>query len=388
MALDKSFEFVTSEKIVFGNGSIAQVKESAQEFGQKVLLVCGSGSVPMDKLINFLDEGDLAYEIFRVEGEPNISTIEDGLSRAKSSGSTFVIGYGGGSVLDTAKAISAMMTNPGEVMEYLEVIGGGKKIVNLPAPMIAIPTTAGTGTEVTRNAVIASEVHHVKVSMRSPLMIPKLAIIDPELTITMPPSVTASTGMDALTQVFEGYVSNKANPMTDALAKEGILRGSRALLNAYQNGNDMRSRYDMSLTSLFGGIVLGNSGLGAVHGFAGPIGGMFNAPHGAICASLLPAVMKFNALEISRRADMALVQKKYVEIAQWITGKPDASLDEGIAWIENLAKQLNIPGLKAIGIKKEDFGSIIEKASVSSSMRKNPVKLETDTLLQILEEAY
>jgi alcohol dehydrogenase class IV len=388
MALDKSFEFVTSEKIVFGNGSLAQVKDAAQEFGRKVLLVCGSGSVPTDNLINFLEEGDLSYEIFRVEGEPNISTIEDGLSRAKSSGSTFVIGYGGGSVLDAAKAISAMMTNQGELMDYLEVIGRGKKITNSPAPMIAIPTTAGTGTEVTRNAVIASEVHHVKVSMRSPLMIPKLAIVDPELTMTMPPSVTASTGMDALTQVIEGYVSNKANPMTDALAKEGILRGSRALLTAYQNGSDLHARYDMSLTSLFGGLVLGNSGLGAVHGFAGPIGGMFNAPHGAICASLLPAVMKFNALEISRRGDMDVVQKKFAEIAQWITGKPNASINEGIVWIENLARQLNIPGLKAIGIKRSNFGSIIEKASISSSMQKNPVKLDTDTLLRILEEAY
>ncbi|HAF47618.1 MAG TPA: alcohol dehydrogenase [Anaerolineaceae bacterium] len=388
MALGKNFEFVTSEKIVFGNGTLVQVKESAKEFGRKVLLVCGSGSVPTHNLINFLEEGDLSYEIFRVEGEPNISTIEDGLSRAKSSGSTFVIGYGGGSVLDAAKAISAMMTNQGELMDYLEVIGRGKKITNSPAPMIAIPTTAGTGTEVTRNAVITSEVHHVKVSIRSPLMIPKLAIVDPELTMTMPPSVTASTGMDALTQVIEGYVSNKANPMTDALAKEGILRGSRALLNAFQNGSDLQARYDMSLTSLFGGLVLGNSGLGAVHGFAGPIGGMFNAPHGAICASLLPAVMKFNALEISQRGDMEVVQKKFVEIAQWITGKPNASINEGIVWIENLARQLNIPGLKATGIKRSDFGSIIEKASISSSMQKNPVKLDTDTLLRILEEAY
>jgi alcohol dehydrogenase class IV len=281
-----------------------------------------------------------------------------------------------------------MMTNPGEVMEYLEVIGGGKKIVNSPAPMIAIPTTAGTGTEVTRNAVIASEANHVKVSMRSPLMIPKIAIIDPELTKTMPPSVTASTGMDAITQVIEGYVSNKANPMTDALAREGIIRGSKALLSAYQNSSDSQARYDMSLTSLFGGLVLGNSGLGAVHGFAGPIGGMFNAPHGAICASLLPAVMKFNALEVFQRGDMDVVQKKFTEIAQWITGKSNATIDEGISWIENLARQLNIPGLKAIGIKKSDFGSIIEKASISSSMQKNPVKLDTDTLLRILEEAY
>jgi len=144
----------------------------------------------------------------------------------------------------------------------------------------------------------------------------------------------------------------------------------------------------MSLTSLFGGLVLGNSGLGAVHGFAGPIGGMFHAPHGVICASLLPSVMKYNALEISNRAGMEAIQKKFNEIGQWVTGKPDASVEDGIAWIEDLAKKLEIPGLREIGIKKSNFASIIEKASVASSMQKNPVKLDTETLKLILEAAY
>ena len=388
MALEKDFEFVSSDRIIFGNGCIVKVKEAAQDFGRKALLVCGSGSVPLDNLVNILKEGEITFEIFRVENEPDISGIDAGISKAKSTGCTFVIGYGGGSVMDSAKAISAMMTNPGVLMDYFEVIGGGRKIVNSTAPMIAIPTTAGTGTEVTRNAVIASSEHNVKVSMRSPLMVPRVAIVDPELTITMPPSVTASTGMDALTQVIEGFVSNKANPMTDALAKEGIIRGSRALLRAYQNGRDLQARYDMSLTSLFGGLVLGNSGLGAVHGFAGPIGGMFHAPHGVICASLLPSVMKYNALEISNRAGMEAIQKKFNEIGQWVTGKPDASVEDGIAWIEDLAKKLEIPGLREIGIKKSNFASIIEKASVASSMQKNPVKLDTETLKLILEAAY
>ncbi|MDY6846371.1 MAG: iron-containing alcohol dehydrogenase, partial [Chloroflexota bacterium] len=207
-------------------------------------------------------------------------------------------------------------------------------------------------------------------------------------TITMPPSVTASTGMDALTQVIEGYVSNKSNPMTDALAKEGIIRGSRALLRAYQNGKDRQARYDMALTSMFGGLVLGNSGLGAVHGFAGPIGGMFHASHGVICASLLPYVMKYNALELSKRAGMEGIQKKFKEIGQWVTGEPDASIEDGIVWIEDLAQHLEIPGLRGIGIKKSDFKTIIEKASVASSMQKNPVKLDEETLKLILEEAY
>jgi alcohol dehydrogenase class IV len=388
MAQYPAFEFITSDRIIFGNGSLEKIKNIAPEFGDKALLVCGSGSVPMEKLLAFLQEVGVSSVVFRVEQEPDIPTIKSGLTMAKSSNCRFVIGYGGGSVLDSAKAISALMTNSGDITDYLEVIGGGQKITHTPAPMIAVPTTAGTGTEVTKNAVISSLEHNVKVSMRSPLMIPKVAIVDPHLTMSMPPSVTASTGMDALTQVIEGYVSSKSNPMTDALAQEGIKRGSHALLVAYQNGHDQQARYDMALTSLFGGLVLGNSGLGAVHGFAGPIGGMFHVPHGVICASLLPFVMKFNAIELSELNGMESVTKKYHDIARWVTGDKDASIEDGVAWIENLANQLKIPGLQEIGIKKSDFPGIIEKSIVSSSMQKNPILLEESVLSQILEAAF
>lgn len=388
MELNTVFEFVTADRIVFGNGAVEKIKSIAQKFGRHALLVCGSGSVPIERISSKLREAGISFDLFRVEIEPEIDIIESGLSLAVASKCEFVIGYGGGSVLDTAKAISALMTNDGDVMDYLEVIGGGKKIENPAAPMIALPTTAGTGTEVTRNAVISSTEHHVKVSMRSPLMIPTVAIIDPELTVTMPPSVTASTGMDALTQVIEGYVSNKANPMTDALAKEGIQRGSRSLLQAYQNGKDLQARYDMALTSLFGGLVLGNSGLGAVHGFAGPIGGMFNAPHGSICASLLPSVMKYNAIELSKLDGVQDIQSKYEDIAKWVTGDPQAGIEDGIQWIEYLAREMNIPGLKEIGIKQDDFNRIIQKSMEASSMKNNPVKLSEKNLLKILEESY
>jgi len=388
MEISTVFEFVISDRIVFGYGAINRIKSTAQAFGKKAFLVCGSGSVPEDKISRILDEVDISFTLFRVEHEPDILSIQSGLSIAKSSNCDFVIGYGGGSVLDTAKAISALMTNPGDLTTYLEVIGDGKKIQNPAAPMIAVPTTAGTGTEVTRNAVITSPEHHVKVSMRSPMMIPRVAIVDPELSITMPASVTASTGMDALTQVIEGYVTNKANPITDVLAREGIIRGSRSLQKAYQNGKDLQARYDMALTSLFGGMVLGNSGLGAVHGFAGPIGGMFNAPHGVVCASLLPHVMKYNAVELSKLEGKQDIQSKYKDIAEWVTGDQDADIEDGIAWIKNLAFQLEIPGLKEIGISKYDFDRIIEKSKVSSSMQKNPITLKDSTLADILEAAF
>lgn len=388
MGLSMNFEFATADRIIFGQGTLRKVREIAPGFGEKALIVCGSGSVPLDPVLEPLAAAGVAWEVFRVGHEPDICTIEAGLAQAKSAGCAFVIGFGGGSALDSAKAISALLTNSEPLMRYLEVIGEGKKIAHRAAPMIALPTTAGTGTEVTRNAVIASPEHHVKVSMRSPLMIPAVAIVDPELTYSMPASVTASTGMDALTQVIEAYVSNKANLMTDVIAREGIQRGARSLLAAYQDGGNQAAREGMALTSLFGGLALANGGLGAVHGFAGPIGGMFSAPHGAICASLLPYVMKYNVQALQSMPEMAQVSARYGEVACWLTGNPEATVAEGVAWVETLAKRLQIPGLHAIGIEKADFPRIIEKSKAASSMQKNPVRLDEKALEAILTEAY
>lgn len=382
------FEFATSNRIIFGKGSLSRVQEIAPDFGKNALIIGGSGSVPLDGLLAILDGIKIKYKIFRVEKEPNVSKIQTGLELARTAQCDFVIAYGGGSVIDAGKAVAALMTNPDDLMNYLEVIGRGQKIPNQAAPMIALPTTAGTGAEVTRNAVISSPDYHVKVSMRSPKMIPTVAIVDPVLTHSMPPSVTASTGMDALTQVIEAYTSRKANPITDVIAREGIIRGSRSLLTAYQNGEDNEAREDMALTSLFGGLALANGGLGAVHGFAGPIGGMFDAPHGEVCASLLPFVMKANVEAITQKANMDALLDRYQEIASILTGDPQASIEDGVEWVSELAANLNIPGLHEMGIKKEDFPQIIEKSQAASSMKKNPVMLDEATLESILEEAY
>lgn len=382
------FEFATAGRIFFGIGALRRLIDLFPEMGMRGFVLRGGGSVSMDPLYQILDQAGVHTEFFQISGEPDVPTIQAGLEQARQAGSDFVVGYGGGSVIDSAKAVAALMTNPGSLMDYLEVIGRGQKIKNKPLPLIAVPTTAGTGSEVTRNAVIASPEHKVKVSMRSPMMIPEVAIVDPEMTVSMPPEVTASTGMDALTQVIEAYVSKKANPMTDMIAREGIKRGARSLLAAYQDGNDLSAREDMALCSLYGGLALANGGLGAVHGFAGPIGGMFNAPHGAICASLLPYVMKsnINALELEEASEE--IRQRYVEIAKILTADPEAGVSDGVAWLAELAEQLNIPGLGAMGIEPSDFDQIIKKAKVSSSMQKNPVKL-TDALLHaILEKAY
>ncbi len=388
MGLNMSFEFASPNRIIFGEGSLSKVSEIAPEFGRKALIVTGKGSVPLDNLLSYLDSAGVGWEVFRISREPDVPLIQAGVAQGKVIECNLIIGFGGGSSLDSAKAIAALMTNPGNLLDYLEVIGEGKKIPDPPTPMIAIPTTAGTGTEVTRNAVIASPEHHVKVSMRSLMMIPTVAIVDPELTYTMPPSVTASTGMDALIQVIEAYVSNRANPMTDIISKEGIRLGARSLLAAYRDGENRDARRDMALTSLFGGLALANGGLGAVHGFAGPIGGMFNAPHGAICASLIPYVMKYNVKALEAYAGGEAVRMRYAEIAQWLTGDVDAEIEDGVAWIAELAETIHIPGLRAFGIEKSDFQRIVEKASVSSSMQKNPIKLDESTLESILNEAY
>jgi len=211
--------------------------------------------------------------IFSVDGEPSLSTIREGVALAKTERCDFVVGFGGGSAIDAGKAIAAMLTNPGDVLDYLEIIGQGKVLKSNSAPFLAIPTTAGTGSEVTRNAVLASPEHRLKVSLRSPYLQPRIALVDPELALELPAALTATTGLDALTQLIEAYVSCRANPMTDALCAEGIRRAARSLRRACDDGHNLAAREDMALASLLSGIALANAGLGAVHGFAGPIAG-------------------------------------------------------------------------------------------------------------------
>lgn len=381
------FEFATAGRILFGAGVLKKLKSLLPQLGTRCFILTGSGSVPLDPLLAVMNQASFEFVTFRIQGEPDALTVQKGLEKAREAGCDCIVGFGGGSVIDTAKAIAALMTNPGSLMDYLEVVGRGQKIQNQPLPMAAIPTTAGTGSEVTRNAVIASPEHQVKVSMRSPMMIPEIAVVDPELTVSMPPVVTASTGMDALTQVIEAYVSNRANIMTDIIAHEGIIHGGRSLLKAYEDGSDLSAREDMALCSLFGGLALANGGLGAVHGFAGPIGGMFEAPHGAICASLLPSVMKHNLKALEEQDMGGEIRVRYQEVAILLTGNPNAHISDGVKWLENLAQMLNIPGLKAMGISRKDFERIIAKAKVSSSMQKNPIQLGDQTLYAILEEA-
>ncbi|MEN6409164.1 MAG: iron-containing alcohol dehydrogenase, partial [Anaerolineaceae bacterium] len=309
------FEFTTAGQILFGAGMLRRVPELTREFGDRVFLVTGKRRTQADQLIDLLVSAGLAVEHFGIAHEPTLADLQAGVRQARSSSCQLIIGMGGGSAMDAAKAISALTPNPGNPMDYLEVVGTGKTLTETPLPVIAIPTTAGTGSEVMRNATVVVSEKLVKVSLRHRLMLPRAAVIDPELTMSMTPELTASTGMDALTQVIEPYVSKTANALTDGFCRDGISRGAWALPRAYDHGNDLEARVNMSLVSLYGGLALANSGLGAVHGLAAPLGGMYPIPHGTACAALLAPVMRANIHALRTRDPENLALKRYHEVA-------------------------------------------------------------------------
>jgi alcohol dehydrogenase class IV len=381
------FEFATAGRIIFGPGTHEECGPLASELGKRALVVHGSNAVRTRPLLASLEAAHIEYSCFEVRSEPTVEQIADGVNQARLAKSEIVIGFGGGSVIDSAKAIAGLVTNPGAILDYLEVIGKGKQLTVPALACVAIPTTAGTGAEVTRNSVLASLDHQVKVSLRSPYLLPRLAVVDPKLTIDLPASVTASTGLDALTQLIEPYVSVRANPVTDGFCVEGMRRVARSLRRAYDQGEDLQAREDMALASLFGGLSLANAGLGAVHGFAAPIGGMFHAPHGAVCAALLPHVMRVNLGALRERLTGSDSLRRYDSVAKILTGSKEATAIDGVHWVNELCKAVKIPGLQSYGITANDSAALVEKAAKASSMKANPIALTPEELTEALQAA-
>lgn len=384
------FEFATANRIIFGVGKLNELGKQIEGSAKSLLLVCGHSSDAVPRVREILSAQGIQFTEFQVHGEPTVDLVREGLKIARES--DMVIGLGGGSVIDAGKSIAALATNPGDVLDYLEVIGKGQSLVNAALPYIAIPTTAGTGSEVTRNAVLESTEHHVKVSLRSPLMLPRIALVDPELTYKLPPAITASSGLDALTQLIEPFVSVKANPMTDMICREGIRLVARSLKRAYEKGTDTSAREAMSLASLYGGLALANAALGAVHGFAGPLGGMlhrgkYTAPHGAICARLLPFVMEANLRALQARQPNHPALDRYTDIAKILTGYDKAIAQIGVNWLQELVRALDIPPLSAYGMKKNDIPSAVEKTLKANSYKGNPIALSEAELRWVLERA-
>ena len=381
------FEFVTAGRIICGPGTLREVGPLAASLGQRVLVVGGRTLARVAPLIALLHQAGLATEQLAIAGEPTVAVATHGAAFAREHACDLVVAMGGGAVLDAGKAIAALATNPGDPFDYLEVVGRGQPLAVAPLPVIAIPTTAGTGSEVTRNAVLGVPDQAVKVSLRSPLMLPRVALIDPELTYALPPALTASTGMDALTQCLEPFVSPAATPLTDGVCREGLLRAARSLRRAYHTGDDPAAREDMAVASLCGGLALANARLGAVHGFAAPLGGMYDAPHGALCARLLPPVMAANLKALREQAPASPALVRYTEVARILTGDPAAQAEAGAAWVAALCAELEVPPLRSYGLTEAALSEVAAKARRASSMQGNPITLSDAALVAILREA-
>jgi alcohol dehydrogenase class IV len=382
-----NFEFATAARIVFGHGRVGELPSLIRQFGSRAFVVTGRSSERFEPVLSSIQSGGIIPTLFTIASEPDVSTVQNGAALAREAQCEVVVALGGGSVIDGGKAIASLSSNAGDVFDYLEVIGKAQPLTNAALPIVAVPTTAGTGAEVTRNAVLHSPEHRVKASLRSPYLLPRVALIDPELTFTLPPPLTGSTGLDALTQVIEPFVSRRATPMTDAFCREALPRVARSLRRAYDKGDDAGARSDMALAGLLGGLALANAGLGAVHGFAAPIGGMFSAAHGTVCAALLPDVMDANIRAAQERKAIEIT-RRYNEVARALTGVATARASDGVQWVRDLCLHLQVPRLSTFGIDRGDFSDLVAKAVDSSSMKGNPIELTPVQLAEILERAF
>ena len=344
--MNSAFEFATAARIVFGAGKAGEIAAAVMSMGQRSFLVASA------RWRHLLPDAAVTFE---VHGEPTVDVARRGAALARGEHCDVVVSIGGGSAIDAGKAIAALAANPGDVLEYLEVIGAGRPLVNRPLPFIAVPTTAGTGAEVTRNAVLGSAADGVKASLRSPMMLPALAIVDPELTRSLPREIAAYTAMDALTQLIEPFVSVRANPMSDMLVRQGLALVAEGLRTLDHEA--------MAQASLLSGMALGNSGLGAVHAFASAIGGMFpSAPHGAICAALLAPVMKSNIEALRERDSYGPALGRYAETFT-------------VEWVSETVRRLEVQPLVHYGVDSARADEIVTKAQRANSMRGNPIPL-------------
>jgi len=390
-----SFELLTVGRILFGRGRVAELPGLVRELGESVLLVTNAGDpgagTATDRAAALLADAGLRVTTYRQRGEPTVAGVAEAAESARSGACEAVVGLGGGSAIDAAKAAAALLTNGGAPDDYMEVVGKGRKITRPAAPWVAVPTTAGTGAEVTKNAVVASHEKHFKASIRGRELMARAVVIDPELAVAVPPAVTARAGMDALCQLIESYTSVHAQPVTDALALAGIRRAASGLREAFADGGDLAAREDMALAALLSGIALTNAGLGAVHGFAAPLGANFPVPHGVVCAALLPGVMAANLEALRGGAGDPAGLEKYADVGRALAGRADLpspeAADAGVGAAADLVRDLDIPGLGAFGLTEGRVDELVALARRSSSMRYNPVTLPDDALGKILREA-
>lgn len=387
-----AFNFATTPQLHFGVGKISVLPSSIKAFGSKVLLITGAHSFASSSYSrSFLDQLQslaITVEQYVIEKEPTPAMIDSAVQKFSMFSPDVVVAIGGGSVLDAGKAIAAMLPLNESVKDYLEGVGTKSAHPGIKIPFIAVPTTAGTGSEATKNAVLSETGENgYKKSLRHNNFVPNVAIVDPSLTLSCSPAITAASGMDAFTQLLESYLSTTANPLTDALAHRGLQHIANSLLVAYNEGSDILARADMALASYISGVTLANAGLGLVHGFASSIGGYFEIPHGVICSSLMFAANKITVrkLRVGKNGDETLL--KYAAIGKVFSkaeGKSDDYYTDALlALIETWAHEMSIPSLSQSGVDSSYFEKIVK----ASDNKNNPIALDQDEMFEVLEMA-
>lgn len=367
-----TYSFLTPPEILFGHDQSAKTLDVARRFGSRIFLVTGGRSFEALAVAKLL----FGLPRWSVSGEPDVATVDDAVRQCREAGADVVVAVGGGSALDAAKAVAGMVPHEGSVRDYLEQVGD-RKLTKTPLPSIAVPTTAGSGSEATKNAVIRVPDLKVKRSLRHDLLIPRVAIVDPDLSAAAPRPVAASAGLDAFTHLLEGYVSSGATPMTDALALPGIRKAASGLRTLAEGKPTADSQEALALASLWGGIVLANAGLGAVHGLVAPLGGRCAVPHGIGCACLLIETMKANVAALRARAPRSTALERYEKVARRLSFETPEKLADGLA---SLRRLLGVGSLASYGVTKDDVAPIV-KASRGGSMKYNPIEL-TDAELE------
>lgn len=377
--------FFCPTRVIMGCGTLADLGEIAARYGSRAMLVCGTHFAQrtglVDRATALLRDRGLHVTLYaHVGGEADLQVVESGIDLARAGGCDLVIGLGGGSAVDTAKAIAGMATLPGTVWEYHE----GRALDGAGLPFIAVPTTSGTGAEVTKNSVLINPRNGVKKSIRDDTWFARVALIDPETTVSMPPHVTASTGSDALCQAIEAYTSIAANPLTDSLAIRSIELVGRSLSRAYHDGGDIEAREDMSMAAVLAGMAMASARLGGVHGMAHPLGARYNIPHGVVCGLLLPYTMAHN---------VAFADGKYAHVAS-LMGEDVSGLStreaagRAVNAVRRLVNEIGVPShLAQYGVAQDAFDLIIEESLPSGSLKHNPRPLGAEDVRAILQAA-
>ncbi|HMO57763.1 MAG TPA: iron-containing alcohol dehydrogenase [Roseiflexaceae bacterium] len=390
-----SYEFATATRIIGGPGSSAELAALVEGIGKRALLVRSQGATgrggPTEALAQALAARGLIAAVYSSSGEPDVATVEAAAREAREAGCDCVVGIGGGSVLDTAKAAAALAANTGGALEYMEVAGGGRPLESPALPVIAVPTTAGTGSEVTRNAVVGAVDRKLKASIRHASMLPQLALVDSTLTHELPAGPTTSGGMDALTQLIEADLSRRAMAITDGLCLIGLEGMPAALRRAVQVPADPAARETLSRAALLSGMALANADLGAVHAIAAPLGGAYPVPHGVACAVLLPPITTANIAALRRSDPGSAALARYRRVAAIVADtdqlSDDAALDRLCAVLRTMIDELAIPRLASYGVSTADLAAIAAAAARTSNARNNPVALSEAELSEALAQA-